>query len=161
MKLCTILKRKKDKYSYMAVKLDMEKTYDRFEWDFIKVSLTKLGFHPKWISWVIECISTVSYSILINNSLEGKFMPSRGIRQGDPLSSYIFILYVEFLGRELVKHAENPKNYLGIPTHENGPRIPFLMFADDRIIFAKASQNACNHINRFYISFVRYLVKYL
>ena len=46
-----------------------------------------------------------------------------------------------------MKHAENPKNHLGIPTHRSGPRIPFFMFADDCIIFAKASQNACNNIN--------------
>ena len=56
-------KKKKGKASYMAVKLDMEKAYDRLEWDFIKVILTRLGFHPKWIGWVMECISTVSYSV--------------------------------------------------------------------------------------------------
>ena len=141
-------KKKKGKTGYMAVKLDMEKAYDRLEWEFIKAILTRLGFHPKWIGWVMECISTMSYSVLINGSLEGKIYPSRGIRQGDPLSPYIFIICIEFLGRELVKQVENPKNHIGIPTHLSGPKIPFLMFADDCIIFAKASQNACNNINR-------------
>ena len=141
-------KKKKGKTGYMVVKLDMEKAYDRLEWEFIKAILTRLGFHPKWIGWVMECISTVSYSVLINGSPEGNIYPSRGIRQGDPLSPYIFIICVEFLGRELVKQAKNPKNHIGIPSHHSGPKIPFLMFAYDCIIFAKASQNACNNINR-------------
>ena len=53
----------------------------------------------------------------------------------------------EYSNKELVKQAKNPKNHIGIPTHRNGPRIPFLVFANDCIIFAKASQNACNNIN--------------
>ena len=141
-------KKKNGKTGYMAVKLDMEKAYDILEWEFIKAILTRLGFHPKWIGWVMECISTVSYSLLIKGSPEGKIYPLRGIRQGDSLLPYIFIICVEFLGRELVKQSENPKNHIGIPTHCSGPKILFLMFADDYIIFAKASQNACNNINR-------------
>ena len=70
--LCTFFKKNKAKSIYMAVNLDMENSYDRLEWNFIKVVLTKLGFHPKWISWVREYISTASFSILINYSLRGK-----------------------------------------------------------------------------------------
>ena len=80
----------------------------------------------------MKCISIVSYSVLINDgSLEGKIYPSRGIRQGDLLSPYIFILCVDFLGRELVKQTNNPNNHIGIPTHRSGPKILFLMFVDD------------------------------
>ena len=64
----------------MTIKLDMEKAYIRLEWDFIRVILSKIGFHPKWIEWVMESISIVSYSILINGIPEGKIQPSRGIR---------------------------------------------------------------------------------
>ena len=92
----------------------------------------------------MECIIIVSYSILINGSLEGKIQSTRDIRQGDPLFPYIFILCVEFLGRELSKHSENLKNHLAIPSHRNGPKIPFVMFADNYVIFAKASHIACN-----------------
>ena len=52
-----------------------------------------------------------------------------------------------------MKQAKNPKNHIGIPTHHNGPRIPFLVFANDCIIFTKASQNACNNINRILQNF--------
>ena len=65
----------------------------------------------------MECISIVSYFLLINDNSEGKIQPSRGIRQEDPLSYYIFIIWIEFLGRELVKLSENPKNNFGIQTH--------------------------------------------
>ena len=101
----------------------------------------------------MECITTVNYSLLINGNSKGNIHPSRGIRQGDPLSPYIFILCVEFLGKELLIHSENPKNQLGIQTHRNGPRIPFLMFANDCIIFAKASHKACFNINIIFHNF--------
>ena len=96
----------------------------------------------------MECIFTVSYSLLINDNSKGKIQPSRGIRQGDPLSPYIFILCIEFLGRELVIQSKNRKNHLGMQTHRHGPRISFLMFANDCIILAKASQKACSNINK-------------
>ena len=94
----------------------------------------------------MECISTVT--LLIDDNLEGKIQHFRGIRQGDPLSPYIFILCLEFLGKELVKQSENPKNHLGIQTYRNGPKLPFLMFVDDCIIFAKDTLKVCLNINK-------------
>ena len=146
-------KKKKGETRYMAIKLGIEKAYDRLEWNFIRVIISKLGFHTKWIDWVMECITIISYSLLINGNSKGKIQSSRGIRQGDPLSPCMFILRVEFLGRELLIHLENPKNHLGIQTHQNGPGIPFLMFANDCIIFAKASQKACSNISRIFHKF--------
>ena len=55
------------------MKLDMKKAYDRLEWDFIRKCLLELGFHPQWISWIMECISSVSYSLLINDEPNGLF----------------------------------------------------------------------------------------
>ena len=104
----------------------------------------RFSFQMDWMGY--EMYSTVSYSLLINGNSKRKIQPSRGIRQGDPLSPYIFIICVEFLGRKLVKQLENPKNHLGIQTHRHEHRISFLLFADDCIIFAETSQKTCSNI---------------
>ena len=73
----------------MAVKMNMSKAYDRIEWQFISDVLYQLGFHAIWINWIMQCITTVSYSYLINEVVYGNVLPLRGIRQGDPLSPYV------------------------------------------------------------------------
>jgi len=70
-------KHMKGKKSWIALKLDMEKAYDRVEWNFLLEALKQLGFHSKWIHWIRECISTVSYSIIVNDEVTG-FFPLRG-----------------------------------------------------------------------------------
>jgi hypothetical protein len=93
------LKSKRGRGGLMAVKIDMEKAFDRMEWDFLLTIMLKLGFHPTWVNWIRICVSTPSFSILINGSPFGKFTPSRGLRQGDPLSHFLFILGTEVLSR--------------------------------------------------------------
>ena len=131
---------KSKKLGFMALKLDMSKAYDRVEWSYLVKIMEKLGFCEKWVSLVYECISTVSYSILVNGEPRGDIRPSRGIRQGDPLSPYLFLLCSEGLNRMLQQAASNDK-IRGFSLCKRGPRISHLFFADDSLLFCKATMS--------------------
>lgn len=73
-------KNMKGKKAWVALKFDMEKAYDRVEWNFLFRTLHIFGFHPKWVELIKTCITTVSYSIIVNDDVCGFFSPSRGIR---------------------------------------------------------------------------------
>ena len=104
MKLCIVQKFENQDY-WVAIKLDMKKAYDIIEWHFILKFLQEMGFCPTWNSWIKECISLVSYSTIVSDEPNGLFIPTRGIRQGDPLFPYIFILCMEALNRMLYIEA--------------------------------------------------------
>lgn len=85
------------KGEYIAIKTDMSKAYDRVEWDFLENIFERMGFARTWIDWVMKCVRSVSYTVLLNGQTHSHISPQRGIRQGDPLSPFIFILWAEAL----------------------------------------------------------------
>jgi hypothetical protein len=91
--LHTMDTRLKGKEGYMALKLDMSKVYDRVEWNFLETVMSRIGFADRWVQLLMTCVRTVKYSVLINSRSYGKILPSRGLRQGDPLYPY-FLYYV-------------------------------------------------------------------
>ena len=72
-------KNNSSKTAQIAIKLDMEKAYDGLEWDFIPKCFQEMGFHPTWNNWIMEAISSISYSIMINDTPNGFIFPLRGI----------------------------------------------------------------------------------
>ncbi|GAA0184787.1 hypothetical protein LIER_32075 [Lithospermum erythrorhizon] len=128
----------KSKHASMAVKLDMSKAYDRVEWYFLEAIMLKLGFCRRWVDWTMCLVSTISYSFLINGALRGYVQPTRGIHQGDPLSSYFFLLCVERLTCMLLR-AEERKALNGIKIARNCLSISHILFADDTVIFCRAN----------------------
>jgi hypothetical protein len=115
------------KVGYMGIKLDMNKAYDRVEWAFLKAVMQKLGFSDLWISWIMTCVRSASYSMLVNRNPMEKIIPLRGIRQGDPISPYLFLLCAEVFSSPL-HHAEQNGVITRVPTSKRGPRISHLFF---------------------------------
>ena len=133
-----INQRRKGKEGLVAIKLDMSKAYDRVEWGFLEAMMRKMGFQDRWISLMMMCVNTVSYSVLINGEPKGRIVPSRGLKQGDPISPYLFLLCVEGLSA-MLQRDEFDTNLRGISVCRGAPRISHLLFADDCIVFCKAS----------------------
>ena len=114
----------------------MNKAYDRINWDFLLAVLTCMGFGPKWINWIKEYVTTVSYSVLINGSPFESFHPLRGLRQEDLLSLYLFLLCANVLSCALLKQETN-KHLVGIKIGHHTQHISHLLFVDDSFLFFK------------------------
>ncbi|XP_042964521.1 uncharacterized protein LOC122298719 [Carya illinoinensis] len=122
----------------MALKLDISNAYDTVEWDFLRAVMVKLGFGGRWVDLIMECVQSVSYAILVNGKASNSFVPSRGLRQGDSLSPYLFLLCVESLS-SLINQAERQKVLRGVLVARGGIRVTHLLFAYDCVVFGQAS----------------------
>ena len=122
----------------MAIKTDMSKAYDRVEWSFLEILLEKMGFDRVWIRWIMACVTTVSFSILLNGTSHGFIRPERGIRQGDPLSPFLFILCAEALV-SCLNSAEASGRINGIKLSASCPSVHHLLFADDSLLLCNAN----------------------
>ena len=100
--------------------------------------LEKLGFSSRWVNLVMKCITSVSYSVIINGATSGNIVPTWGLRQGDPLSPILFLIYTEGLSA-LINKATRNQLLTSISICRGYPRVTHLLFADDSILFCKAS----------------------
>lgn len=102
----------------------------------------KMGFNETWVKLMMTCVTSATYSILINGEPLGDIVPSRGLRQGDPLSPYLFLLRTKGL-HGLMKKAAAMGDLRGVSLCRNGPKLTHLLFADNSIILCRADQHDC------------------
>lgn len=140
------LKRKNmGKDGFMAVKLDMIKAYDRVEWSFLQAILTKMGFTEHVITLIMKCVCSVSYSILSKEREIGPIIPSPGLRQGDPLSPYLFIICAEGLST-LIRRYERSGQIQGCRIARGAPVVLHMFFADDSYLYCKSNEEGDRNI---------------
>jgi hypothetical protein len=104
------------------------------DWRFLEGVLAKLGFQSQWIQWIMACVTTVRYSVRFNGHLLDSFTPSRGLRQGDPLSPYFFLFVADGLSN-LIKQQVESGGLHELKIWRRAPGISHLLFADDCLMF--------------------------
>ncbi|XP_058092498.1 uncharacterized protein LOC131238937 [Magnolia sinica] len=136
----------------IILKLDIDKAYDRVNWDFLKQVLKQFGFSMPWIEMVEKCWAISWFSVLLNGEIEGFFKSSRGLRQGDPISPSLFILSAEVLSRGLksLLYLRGSRPYA---LCRECPPITHLLYADDTLIFTNGSKSLLLVIKKFLDSF--------
>lgn len=133
------------------LKIDIRKAFDTVNWDFVLKLLEAQGYPTIFITWIRECITSPRFSISINGDLAGFFAGKKGLRQGDSISSYLFILVMEALSKLLEKSATEGDFRL----HPNcsDPRIIHLLFADDLLVFTDGSRHSISRITSIMAEF--------
>ncbi|WKA11259.1 hypothetical protein VitviT2T_028778 [Vitis vinifera] len=139
----------KRKEKGLICKLDIEKAYDNINWKFLLKVLQKMGFGSKWVGWMRSCLSSAKFSVMVNGVPAGFFPSPKGLRQGDPLSLYLFVMGMEVLDVLIRRAVEG--GFLSGCNIRGGSEPPLhishLFFADDTIIFCEARKDHLTHLS--------------
>ena len=136
------MEKTKGRGGYMALKIDLEKVYDKLEWSFIRDTLLRFNLPKNLIELIMSCVLSVATSILFNGGALDTFMPTRGIRQGDPLSPYIFIMCMDYFG-QLIQEKCAVNSWSPVKAFRSGPAFSHLFFTDNVVLFAKVNPENC------------------
>ncbi|CAM8978422.1 unnamed protein product [Rhodiola kirilowii] len=130
----------------MSMKLDMSKAYNRIEWKFLEGMMIALGFAADWVRKIMLCVSSVEYNVRINDIVSERIIPSRGLRQGDPISLYLFLICADWLSYALNRYQK--LGYIrGVRIYRGASVITYLMFVDDCVLFLKANRNVVQWVS--------------
>ena len=140
----------------MALKIDLEKACDKLEWSFIRDMMIRANFPEDLVELIMSYVSTVSTEIMVNGEALEPIYPSRGIRQGDPLSPYLFILCMDFLG-QLIQEKCHAKLWQPVKVSQSGLAFSHMFFTDDLVLFARADAINCSTIRDVLDSFCKIL----
>ena len=122
--------RKKGSWGWAALKIDISKAYVRIDWGNLEKIMWKLGFSEQWIKMIMLRVTSVTFHVLVNGEEVCPIFPKRGLRQGDPLFPYLFILCAKVLSTLILK-AEHSGQLHGCKISRSTPPISHLLFADD------------------------------
>ena len=147
-----IKKKVKGKVGEVTLKLDISKSYDRVSWEFLCHVMLEMGFANEWIELIMMCVSTVTYIVLVNGKEVGPIVLGRGLRQGDPLSPYLFILCAEGLS-SLIEAIENRGEIHGCKVSRGTPIISHLLFTDDSLLLFRATGVESSSIRRVLLTY--------
>ena len=145
----------KDNLPSLLLKMDIERAFDHVNWDYLLLVMSKMGFGQRWIDWIRWCISTTNFSILINGTSSDFFHSTRGLRQGDPLSLYLFLLVMEILN-QLLFRAKNGgfiERFKVRSSSGVGRDLLHFLFADDTLLFCKANSEQLRYLGWVFLWF--------
>lgn len=121
-----------------CLKIDLRKAYDTISWSFLKEVLQGLRLPWIMVEWIMQCVTTTTFSLSIGGSLYGFIKGQRGIRQGDPISPYLFLMCMEYFHRLFARYARDRKFHFHCQCQ--ALKITHLAFADDLMIFVKGDK---------------------
>ncbi|CAL5427989.1 unnamed protein product [Camellia sinensis] len=127
----------KSKRKGVILKLDFEKAYDSINLEYLFSMMHNLGLGEKWVEWMRSCVTTVRVSVLVNGSPTEEFSPQKGLRQGDPLSPFLFNIVAQGLN-VLLERAKEMGLIKGPSVGMSDLRLSYLQFADDTLLFCEA-----------------------
>ncbi|WOL13616.1 hypothetical protein Cni_G22386 [Canna indica] len=136
--IINVIHKSKRKYSYILIKLDLEKVFDRVSWKAMKKILEFMNFPMKMVPWIMACLSSTKFRCCANGVKSDCFQSFKGVRQGNPLPPYLFILMQDLLSKILNEYVGNGEikgsSYKGL-------KLNHLLFEDDILLVVKGNKD--------------------